>query len=206
MTPNAWFATVVGTLAMRTSPLRRRSTRRSVKVPPTSIPAILRVVVMGVRAASYAQVGARIVSSLHQRVHRAVVVDRALLDHDGAVGDGRGEVQVLLREQDRDALAPSARTIIAPSARRSPARGLPRARRAAPGRVAHQRARDREHLLLAAGHRGRPARSCIAARLGKSAKSCSSSRSARRRAPAGGRRRGSRTRVRSVKMRRSSGT
>ena len=39
-TPKAWFSTVVGTLASRTSPVASSSRTRSVKVPPTSMPAI----------------------------------------------------------------------------------------------------------------------------------------------------------------------
>src|SRR5262249_57694225 len=37
-TPAAWLATVVGTLATRTSPVASSTSTRSVKVPPTSTP------------------------------------------------------------------------------------------------------------------------------------------------------------------------
>src|SRR5258705_2316433 len=40
-TPPAWFATVVGTLATRTSPLASSTSTRSVNVPPTSTPTSL---------------------------------------------------------------------------------------------------------------------------------------------------------------------
>ena len=43
-TPNAWLSTVVGTLAIFTSALASSTTIRSVKVPPTSMPAMRLVV------------------------------------------------------------------------------------------------------------------------------------------------------------------
>ena len=53
-TPKAWLCTVVGTLAMLTSPLASSTTTRSVKVPPTSMPAIRLIVAVAARHASTA--------------------------------------------------------------------------------------------------------------------------------------------------------
>src|SRR5436190_10267569 len=150
-TPNAWLSTVVGTLAIRTSPLASSTTIRSVNVPPTSMPAMRRV---GLRetAMSEAEVGAQQHLVAHQRLHRADELHLALLENDGAIGDEAGEVQVLLGEQDRHAFLLQGQDHVDHL--------LDDQRRDAFARlveedevgVAHQRARDRQHLLLAAAH------------------------------------------------------
>src|SRR6185369_4149457 len=150
-TPKAWLSTVVGTLAIRTSPLASSTTIRSVKVPPTSMPAMRRVSGR-VATRSEAQVGTQQRFVAHQRVHRADELHFALLEDDGAVGDEAGEVEVLLREQDRHAFLlqrdDHARHLL-DDQRRDAFRRLVEEDEV---RVAHQRARDREHLLLAAAH------------------------------------------------------
>src|SRR5215813_12100821 len=78
--------------------------------------------------------------------------DPTLLDDVGAVGDRPGKVPVLLREKNRDArgleLAHHPRELLCDQ-RRETLRGL--VEQDAQG-IAHQAARDREHLLLAAGY------------------------------------------------------
>src|SRR6188768_4089929 len=146
ITPKAWFSTVVGTLAMRTSPLAGSTTIRSVKVPPTSMPAIM------ASDRSYAEMGAQQRLVAHQVLHAAVEAHLALLEHDRPVGHQAGEVQVLLGEQDRHAgrlqRRDHARHLLDDD-RRHPFRRLVEQHQVG---VAHQGAGHGQHLLLAAAH------------------------------------------------------
>src|ERR1019366_2113184 len=145
-TPKAWFCPVVGTLSMRPSPVWSSTTMRSVKVPPTSMPAIRLI------GASQAQMRAKQAFFAHQSLHGPVESHLAFLQHHGPIRDEPREVKVLLREQDGDAL-PLERDDHAhhllDDERRHPFRRLIEQHQI---RVAHQRAGHGEHLLLAAAH------------------------------------------------------
>src|SRR5581483_9244953 len=82
ITPIAWLAAVVGILASITrAPAGSVSvSRRSVKVPPTSIPAILRVFVIAVSWRSYGQVGFADGLVRFECLDRTLVAHGALLD------------------------------------------------------------------------------------------------------------------------------
>ena len=186
---------------------RRRppsSTRiRSVKVPPTSMPAIR----LMNRPASYAEVGALHRFVLHQRVHRA---------GDSGPGLSRSRTRGRTRGARSAGSAPtaastgpraSARRSSAPSARRSPAPRPPTARRAGPAYGLPISVRAIVSICCSPPLIRPPGRSGISARFGNSANSCSGVQARRAVARAGWRptSRFSST-VRSVKMRRSSGT
>ena len=96
-TPKAWLSTVVGTLAMRTSPLavvdddQVGEGAADVDAGDASVaasPGAPRGSPRGARrSGTHAEVGAQQRLVAHQRLHRAVELHLALLEHDGAVGD-----------------------------------------------------------------------------------------------------------------------
>src|SRR5262245_22841077 len=76
--------------------------------------------------------------------------DQALLDDIGAVGESSGELEILLREQDRQSLALERGDLLAEGPDddgREPLRRLVEQKDAG---IAHERSRHRQHLLLAA--------------------------------------------------------
>jgi hypothetical protein len=131
--------------------------------------------------------------------------DAAALDDVGAVADQPREMQVLLGDDDADAFLLHGQDGVdhlLDDLRRQPFRGLVEQHQR---RIAHQRARDGQHLLLAAAHA--PARAVAhLAEIGKQREQLFAG-PVRRVRPRGWRptSRFSST-VRSVKMRRSSGT
>ena len=89
--------------------------------------------------------------ALGQLVGGALERDLADLQHDGALGDGERHRRVLLDQHDRDALAVDLADHLGElldDPRRQAERRLVEQQHARRG---HQRAADREHLLLAAG-------------------------------------------------------
>ena len=114
----------------------------------------------------------RLASPRGRRAARAgpCITTLAGLEHVGAVRDLKRLVRVLLDEQERH---PRSRSISRMTAkmrlhdlRRQAERRLVEEQQLGP---AHERARDRQHLLLAAGERARTPGHCRSFRMGKSA-------------------------------------
>src|SRR6266478_1389531 len=94
----------------------------------------------------------------HQGRHRPVEADEALLDDVGPVGQPRRELEILLGEQDRQALPLERGDLIPERAHDHRGQALRRLVEEEHPRVAHQGAGHREHLLLAAREAAGPAR------------------------------------------------
>src|SRR5712671_43160 len=93
----------------------------------------------------------------HHGRHRPVEADEALLDDVGPVGQPRRELEILLGEQDRQALPLERGDLIPERAHDHRGQALRRLVEEKYPRVAHQGAGHREHLLLAAREAAGPA-------------------------------------------------
>src|SRR5688500_11083952 len=85
-----------------------------------------------------------------QTCSRAAEADGALLEDVDPVRELQGELRVLLREQDRESLALEARDLVAQMVDHDGGQALRRLVEEEELRVAHERAGDGQHLLLAA--------------------------------------------------------
>ena len=102
--------------------------------------------------ASHRQIGALDFRIGGQLGHRPLPADLAFLQHVGAVGNELRELDILLRQQDRQAVLLQLDDRVGDlldDERRDALRRLVEQNKQ---RIAHQRARDGEHLLFAAAH------------------------------------------------------
>ena len=117
-----------------------------------------------------------------QIAHGALVADLALLDHVGKIRDLRREVQILLGHQDGEAHGLQRLDLLAQLLHDDGRHAFDRLVQQQQQRIAHQRAADRQHLLLAAAEIGAHAACRAAAAPETGRRSCRwSSRTCRRR-------------------------
>ena len=105
-------------------------------------------------------------SSLSSSVGRALQAQAARLEHVGVVGDPQRGQRVLLDQQHGDALLADLLDRLEDDVDQHRRQAHGRLVEQQQLRVAEQRARDGEHLLLAAGHRARPSAAAVRAAPG----------------------------------------